>query len=354
VLARGPSTKADDDLLLEVKELPPQGSPPLPGTTAFATPAQRVLAALGAGWTERGADPLWGVGSWAGFPVQIRTEAAGFKTIHVARLEGTLGTPEAVQGLGVSLARLIARMHAAPVQGSAAAPAIAEAIASDPEGFADEQVDVALAACDRTLADWGLFNQALALLGPTLGVPGDPGHAPSDDLHVLYDPGAEPRSAGVDPLTGPVAINEICAVGCEYVELVNASGSAQSIAGSAVADADDDGGPRFEEAARFPAGATLGAGGRATVVGGFEKPDQGLRSDCIPGVSACYQAAWDISDMRGETMFLLGPDDVILDQAAYPGGTAAQGEGQSWGRLPDGAGPFTMGAASPDKPNQPP
>jgi uncharacterized protein (DUF2252 family) len=349
VLTRGPTTGDKDDVLLEVKELPPSGSLPLPLPTAFASPGERVLAVMAAGWTERAADPLWGVGAWEGFPVQIRTESAGFKTIRVARWGGMLGTPAAVEGLGVALARLIARMHAAPVAGASPAVAISASIAADPGGFVDEQANLALGYCDQVMSDWGLFKQALPILGPTLGVTGDPARAPSADLRVLFDPGADPRAAGIDPLMGPVTINEISATGSEYVELLNGSDRPQSLAGYGVADADVDGGPRLDQAMRFFPGAMLEAGARMLVLGGFAVPAQGPQSSCIAGAPVCYQAAWHLSASQGEAVYLLTPNDVIADQATYPASGVLYG--QSWGRSPDGAGPFAAGAASPNAAN---
>jgi uncharacterized protein (DUF2252 family) len=350
VLTRGPTTERTDDVILEVKELPPQGSLPLPVPTTFASPEARLLAALEAGFTERGADPLWGVGSWpaAGFTVQIRTKAAGFKTVRVDHLIGPMGTPAAVEGLGAALVTLIARMHAAPVGGTSLA-AIAAAIAADPDGFVEEQTGVALGYCDRVLTDWALFRQALSVLGPTLGVVGDPAGVSSAELRTLYDPQSDPKAAGIDPIVGPLAINEIGAVTTEFVELINAAGSAQPLAGYGVADADTDGGPRFERASRFAADATLAPGARIVIIGGFAAPAVGLQDACLPGVAHCYQAGWDISDSDGETMFLLSPANVIVDQAHYPDDTA--GADQAWGRLPDGSGPFMLGAASPDRSN---
>ncbi len=350
VLTRGPTTERDDDVILEVKELPPQGSLPLPAPTSFASPEARLLAALEAGFTERGADPLWGVGSWpaAGFTVQIRTKAAGFKTVRVDHLVGPLGTPAAIEGMGVALVRLIARMHAAPV-GDTSLGEIAAAIAADPDGFVEEQTNVAMGYCDRVLTDWALYRQALALLGPTLGVVGDPASVPSAELRALYDPQSDPKAAGIDPIVGPLAINEIGAVSTEFVELINAGTTAQSLAGYGVADADTDGGPRFARASRFAAGAILAPGARMVTIGGFDVPAVGQQDACLPLVTPCYQAAWDISDSEGETMFLLSPTDVIVDQAKYPDDTAAAN--QAWGRLPDGSGPFALGAASPGRPN---
>jgi len=353
VLVRGATTGGGDDAILEIKELPPQGSPPLPDASAFASPNERLVAALTAGFTERGADPRWGVGTWMGSPVQIRTEAAGFKTVRVARLDGPLGTPAAIEGLGVALAPLIARMHAAPVAGASASGAIAAAIDPDPAGFADEQTDAAMRYCDQVAADWELFKQALALLGPTLGVPGSPSNAPTADLRALYDPAAEPRAAGVDPIANQVTINEISATGSEYVELANTTATTADLSGFGVADADDDGGPRFPQAVWFPPGTALPAHGRTVVIGGFTPPATGPQSGaaCIAGVATCFQAAWNISAASGESLFLLTPSQVIADQALYPAGGLPAG--QSWGRLPDQSGPFSAGSATPAKPNAP-
>src|SRR5262249_35587926 len=162
----------------------------------------------------------------------------------------------------------------------------------------DEQTDVAMAACDRATSDFALFTAALALLGPSLGVEGDAARAATADLRVLFEPASDPGSAGVDPLTGPLAINEISATGAEFVEVLNATGAPRSIAGLAVADADADGGPRFDQAARFSPGASLGGGGRMLVEAGFSMPATGPQTMCLPEVPACYQAAWDISDAR--------------------------------------------------------
>jgi hypothetical protein len=235
-------------------------------------------------------------------------------------------------------------MPAAPVGGASLGGAIAEAIAADPDRFTDEQTTVALAACEQTFTDWALFKQALARLGPTLGVVGDPTSVSSADRRVLYDPQLDPDTAGVDPIVGPLALNEISAVSAEYVELMNVGTTTQPIAGYSIADADVDGGPRFAQATPFASGATLAPGERLVTVGGFSPPAQGLQTDCLPNLATCYQAAWDISGSDGETMFLLSPAGVIVDQAKVSDDVAA---GQSWSRLPDGSGPFAVGAATP-------
>ncbi|HEX2656958.1 MAG TPA: hypothetical protein VHU40_01745, partial [Polyangia bacterium] len=78
----------------------------------------------------------------------------------------------------------------------------------------------------------------------------------------------------------------------------------------------------------------------------------GLQSKCMDGVKKCYQASWDVSGGNGETIYLLSPDDVILDQAVYPKDVTS--DGQTWSRLPDGAGPFAVGLPTAGKANLPP
>jgi len=169
--------------------------------------------------------------------------------------------------------------------------------------------------CEQVASDWGLFNQALTLLGPTLGVDGDAGRTWTADWKVLFAPMSDPRTAGVDPVTGPITINEICATGSEYVELTNPASPSQNLADLSLADADVDGGPRFEKAVRFAAGTVLARGARLVIQGGVPTPRTGLQTKCMDGVKRCYEASWDVSGGRGETIYLLSHDDVVLDQA---------------------------------------
>lgn len=353
-LVRGLTTAKKDDLVLELKELAPRDALPLPVAGSFATNAERLLTALASGWTARDADPLWGLGNWADFPVQIRNVSAGHRTVRVSRLDGALGTPEAVTGLGVILARLIARMHAAPLPGGGSvARAIAADIAADPEGFADEQADIALAQCEQVSTDWRLFREARARSGPTLGVAGDPNATPDGERRVLYDPTADPRSAPRDPVTAAVMINELAATDVvDFVELANASTSSQVVGDLRVADADEDGGPRLATATSLVGAATMDPGDRLVVVGGYASAAPGPQRECSGGISPCFQASWGIGASEGETMYLLSPTDLIVDQVTYPGKDVPVG--QSWGRVPDLAGPFTAAVPTPLLPNAAP
>jgi hypothetical protein len=55
-------------------------------------------------------------------------------------------------------------------------------------------------------------------------------------------------------------------------------------------------------------------------------------------------------------MYLLRPDRSILSQVNYPPPTVDGGaplSGQTWGRVPNGTGAFTVTAPTPNAPNHP-
>lgn len=176
VLVEGDSPDPDDDVVLEVKELADSGAAPWLGAGPWdGDPRARILATTVALWARPDADPLWGVSTWLGWPVQVRTEAAWHRTVRVRRLTGKRGTPKELRDLGGDLGALVARMHAT---GDAAVPgldgtaaAIAAAIAADEDGWVAEQVTVSLALADRVEQDWALFVAALEERGPLLGAP---------------------------------------------------------------------------------------------------------------------------------------------------------------------------------------
>ena len=156
VLTRGPSTDGDDDVILEVKELPPQGSLPLPGSSGFASPDARLLAALAAGFTERGADPLWGVGTWSA-PDFRRAGADQGRRFKTVRVDNLVGRSERTPRSRGSARRCAPRRAHARRAGRRCVDRgrIADAIAADPEGFADEQTAAAMAYCDQVLGRLG-------------------------------------------------------------------------------------------------------------------------------------------------------------------------------------------------------
>jgi uncharacterized protein (DUF2252 family) len=184
ILLRGPSDDPNDDVLLEIKELGDSGSGnALPPTVFFDDVRARVLFSTRRAWGRPDAEPLWGTSTWVGLPVQLRLESEGNKTVRTSRMTGKLGTPEALTALSHVLGGLLARVHASyPASG---AQAIARAMN---DGFADEEADVAVKYADVVVADYQRFKDALADLGPTLGVPYDPADQPSGDVAALIGP----------------------------------------------------------------------------------------------------------------------------------------------------------------------
>lgn len=152
-----------------------------------------------------------------------------------------------------------------------------------------------------------------------------------------------------------VVINEIQAQNEDYVELVNIGSAAFDLSGYGVADSLSTGGPKLDAAARFPAGTTLGAGDRLLLVAEQDPvASVGPHDICLTtgGPSSCYYATWGISAANGEKLYLLGPDDAVAGEAAYPMNGAPAGS--SWGRLPDGTGDFQVTALTPGAVNQAP
>lgn len=193
VLVRGPSDDPADDMLLEVKE---EADPPSAGWTPpgvhFDTIQSRVISVARRVWASADAAPFWGASTWMGLPVQVRAELTGEKTLRVSRLVGDRGTPDALASLAKVLGGLLARMHATPSAASSQpAVAIWAKLASDPDYFADEQADAALAYGDQAAADAVGFTRSLSVLGPLLGSVVEPSDSPPPDLAALY--GDPPR-----------------------------------------------------------------------------------------------------------------------------------------------------------------
>lgn len=153
---------------------------------------------------------------------------------------------------------------------------------------------------------------------------------------------------------GRVVINEIRGRGDNWVELHNVGDGAYDLSGFRVADSDADGGaPRTDEALRFPAGTTLGAGEYLFLLGNVADAGVGRTSACADaGVATCFQMHWSISNSRGETVWLLDPGGATIASQHYP--MDAVPSGQTYGRLPNGTGPFTATRPTPGAANQAP
>lgn len=186
VLVRGPSDAPEDDVVLEVKEALDSGARETvqPGRF-FDDLTDRVLTVRDAAWSRRGADPLWGMGFWAGLRVQIRSESEWNKNLRVSRFEEERASTTALVDLATRLGRRVGNMHSAHTDTATPCVAIAERV-KDGENFVRAETEVALAYVTRVQADYTLFREALAAHGPLLGYPRDNLAPPSRELQDLF------------------------------------------------------------------------------------------------------------------------------------------------------------------------
>jgi uncharacterized protein (DUF2252 family) len=186
-LVRGPSDLPGDDVLLQLKELSDSGLDGFlpPGRFADDVPMRvRTGRAL---WGRPDGEARWTAETWRGLPMLVRVESEAHKTIRVARMEGALGTPEALVALGRALGGLLARLHATPVEGVEAAPALAALVRGRETEFAREHGAHAIALADQTERDFEDFREALRALGPELGLRRDVRAAPPPiDLRAFF------------------------------------------------------------------------------------------------------------------------------------------------------------------------
>ncbi len=160
---------------------------------------------------------------------------------------------------------------------------------------------------------------------------------------------------GGEIVASPVVINEIHAIGEDWVELVNTGADSVDLSSYGIADSDAMGVPKIVDAARFPAGTVLGPQGRAFIVA-EQDPAAGVgpHDVCLTtgGPNSCFYATWGISASKGEKLFLLAPADSVVGEAEYPPNAVL--EPSTWGRLPDGTGNFAETAATPGEANKAP
>ncbi|MEZ4390357.1 MAG: lamin tail domain-containing protein [Polyangiales bacterium] len=170
---------------------------------------------------------------------------------------------------------------------------------------------------------------------------------PAVDAPVAMDAGA----------VGSLVINEISAVGDEWVELYNAGASPVDLSRVQLADTDtsvDGGAPRTASAMRFPAGTMLAPGQYVLVVSGFNDAGAGPQTRCLDGggPSTCFHASWGLSASRGESVWVLSPTGEVTLRETYPMNAAPSG--QTWGRLPNGTGAFAPNRPTPGAANASP
>jgi uncharacterized protein (DUF2252 family) len=199
LLVRGPTDAPDDDVLLELKELSDSGIAGLyPPGVHHDDVGLRITETSREAWARPDAAPLWGATHWAGLPCQIRLETQDQKNLRVSRMVGARGTPASLAELGTALGAVLGRIHTSGPEGTTNARAVYARIATDPEGFLDEQADAAVVYARQTVSDHARFWRALDRRGLALGVPTDLADAPRPDLAAIL--GTPPPPPALVPL----------------------------------------------------------------------------------------------------------------------------------------------------------
>ncbi|WP_437736052.1 lamin tail domain-containing protein [Sorangium sp. So ce1335] len=204
---------------------------------------------------------------------------------------------------------------------------------------------------------------AAALSAAGCGSGDDPGTsgAPGTGATSASSQGASGTGGGGQGGTGAggnvtttVVVNEISARGGDWIELGNPGEAAADLGGFGLCDADDIGQCNTADALRFPEGTQLAPGEYLLVLGDQAvEAGPGPHTTCLAdGPSTCFYATWKVSASRGETVFLVSPDNQVLAELAYPIEAAA--DGQTWGRLPDLTGEGAVTAPTPGAANAAP
>jgi hypothetical protein len=152
-----------------------------------------------------------------------------------------------------------------------------------------------------------------------------------------------------------VVINEIHAVGVDWIELFNPGQLPADLSEWRLADTAADGSPRLAAALRFPRGTALPPNGYLLAV--TERGNKKRKKDqpqverlcASKGAVRCFRMSWGISKKRGDTLRLVAPDGSVSSEASYPGEKVSKD--QTWARQPDGSGPFATSDPTPGQPN---
>ncbi len=178
VLLEGPTPALDDDVLLEIKRV--YDAPPLPGlqrlpSRPFSDNGARVVAMQRALQTTATDDPLLGHANLGGASYRVRDRSKFQRGVDLAKLAEKLDegdfTAADLEVLAERSGHLLARSHAraARQSGEPGLPAIAAALASEPEGFVVETVAFVGDYAPVLAADYERFVAAIAADGPALG-----------------------------------------------------------------------------------------------------------------------------------------------------------------------------------------
>jgi len=188
LLVRGPSDDPADDVLLELKEIGDSGlAGHYPPFVRYDDVQERIRLTSRAAWARPDAEALWGTSEWLGLRCQIKRETDAHKTIRISRMKEELGTPEALESLARHIGALVARAHTAtPKNAEWVARDIADIIARNIDGFADEQAEMGDRYARQVLVDHELFRGLLEERGSRLGLPADSIDVVAPDLAAIY------------------------------------------------------------------------------------------------------------------------------------------------------------------------
>lgn len=152
---------------------------------------------------------------------------------------------------------------------------------------------------------------------------------------------ASTASEGNHPVnTAKLAINEVKTTTEDWIEILNVDDVDAYLGGMLLADQDTNGTPKVAEAVTFVDAEKLAPGAYLLVVANLKTASPGPQTTCLMsgGPARCYQASWGISGAKGEQVFLLAPDEKVLDTVLYPANAVM--DGQSYCRVPNGSGSF--------------
>lgn len=165
-------------------------------------------------------------------------------------------------------------------------------------------------------------------------------------------------AATIPAAASGIVVNEFNAVGAvEWLELGNSGTAAFDLSGYGLADSDKDtGAPKTSDKLTFPAGTTIGAGGKLLVVVSKKDATAGPHpsSECgvTGGPDTCLMATWGISASNGEQVHFLGPSNEAITSTAYPRNLGIDSaNGQTACRLPDLTGELATCKATPGATN---
>lgn len=150
-----------------------------------------------------------------------------------------------------------------------------------------------------------------------------------------------------DPSIEGLVINEIDPDG-EWIELYNGRSTPIALGGYRICDSEDDGSPRLDRAAAFPADFALEPAEYLIVVE-VDEPELEVISTTCPFGDRCLHTGFGLSAGNGDTIFLLDEGDGVALSATLPP-DAVEG-GQSYCRFPNATGDFTPCPPTPESSN---